>query len=300
MLLPPRARGAHFRRRPRRPPPRAPAATRCGWRDRALPYSWRREGPMPDDLDDFDLEPTRRQAEEDTVRPYRPDPEKKSGGLLFPATLALVAVVATALLAVVFFVFRHPSKPTAGPSPGPGGRGSRAPVGASPVARRSPCPLSTRATPSSGSSPRASPRTPSSPAGSRGPRSSGRSRWSSSTSRPARRRGRTSSSSPQAALPRRAPPRPPSRARPRRVCRLRPLRRCRRLGRRRRRRERVSHAGAALRGGLRRAGPPRGRLPGRARQGDPGPARGARPARRTSSSCRTRSASATPIRSSRR
>ena len=74
---------------------------------------------MPDDLDDFDLEPTRRQAEEDTVRPYRPEPEKKAGGLFFPATLALVAVVATALLAVLFFVFRHPKTPSLGPSPGP-------------------------------------------------------------------------------------------------------------------------------------------------------------------------------------
>jgi len=74
---------------------------------------------MPDDLDDFDLEPTHRQAEEETVRPYRPDPEKKPSGLFFPATLALVAVIAIALLAVVFFVFRHPSKPAAGSSPAP-------------------------------------------------------------------------------------------------------------------------------------------------------------------------------------
>lgn len=72
---------------------------------------------MPDDLDDFDLEPTRRQAQEETVLPYRPDPEKKPSGLFFPATLALVAVIATALLAVVFFVFRHPSQPKAEPSP---------------------------------------------------------------------------------------------------------------------------------------------------------------------------------------
>ncbi len=73
---------------------------------------------MPDDLDDFDLEPTRRQADEETVRPYRPDPEKKPGGLFFPATVALVAVVAIALLAVVFFVFRHPSpKVVASPAP---------------------------------------------------------------------------------------------------------------------------------------------------------------------------------------
>ena len=86
---------------------------------------------MPDDLDDFDLEPTRRQNEEDTVRPYRPDPEKKPSGLFFPATLALVAVVAMALLAVVFFVFRHP-KPAAGPTPAPVAAVSAPAVGASP------------------------------------------------------------------------------------------------------------------------------------------------------------------------
>jgi hypothetical protein len=74
---------------------------------------------MPDDLDDFDLEPTRRLAEGETVLPYRPDPEKKPGGLFFPATLALVAVIAIALLAVVFFVFRHPSKPKAESAPAP-------------------------------------------------------------------------------------------------------------------------------------------------------------------------------------
>jgi hypothetical protein len=87
---------------------------------------------MPDDLDDFDLEPTRRQNEEDTVRPYRPDPEKKPSGLFFPATLALVAVVAMALLAVVFFVFRHPSKPAAGPTPAPVAAAPAPAVGASP------------------------------------------------------------------------------------------------------------------------------------------------------------------------
>lgn len=87
---------------------------------------------MPDDLDDFDLEPTRRQNEEDTVRPYRPEPEKKPSGLFFPATLALVAVIATALLAVVFFVFRHPSKPAAGPTPAPVAAAPAPAVGASP------------------------------------------------------------------------------------------------------------------------------------------------------------------------
>jgi hypothetical protein len=73
---------------------------------------------MPDDLDDFDLEPTRRQGDEETVRPYRPEPGRKRG-LLFPATLAAVAVVAIALLAVLFLVFRHPAAPKASPGPAP-------------------------------------------------------------------------------------------------------------------------------------------------------------------------------------
>ena len=73
---------------------------------------------MPDDLDDFDLEPTRRQEDDETVRPYRPEPEKKRG-LFFPATLAAVAVVAIGLLAVVFLVFRHPSTPKATATPAP-------------------------------------------------------------------------------------------------------------------------------------------------------------------------------------
>jgi len=72
---------------------------------------------MPDDLDDFDLEPTRRQEDEETVRPYRPESGRKAG-LLFPATLAAVAVLAIGLLAILFFVFRHPA-PKAGPSPAP-------------------------------------------------------------------------------------------------------------------------------------------------------------------------------------
>jgi hypothetical protein len=85
---------------------------------------------MPDNLDDFDLEPTRRQADEGTHL-YRPEPEKKPSGLFFPATLALIAVIAIALLAVVFFVFRHPSKPKTEPGPVPL---AAAPAAASPAA----------------------------------------------------------------------------------------------------------------------------------------------------------------------
>jgi hypothetical protein len=72
---------------------------------------------MPDDLDDFEIEPTRRQAEEQTVRPYRPEPEPGGGGLGFPALLALGAVVAIGLLGVLYLVFRQPVKPTPSPTP---------------------------------------------------------------------------------------------------------------------------------------------------------------------------------------
>jgi hypothetical protein len=88
---------------------------------------------MPDDLDDFDLEPTRRRADEETVTPYRPDPERKGGGVLFPVTLAAVALIAVGLMGIVFLVFRHPS---ASPSPSP----SPAAVVATPVAGSSPTP----------------------------------------------------------------------------------------------------------------------------------------------------------------
>jgi hypothetical protein len=74
---------------------------------------------MPDDLDDFDLEPTRR-TDEDTLRPYRPEPEPetKGGRLLFPVTVAAVAVLAVGILGVLFLVFRQPSRP-ATPTPAP-------------------------------------------------------------------------------------------------------------------------------------------------------------------------------------
>ena len=72
---------------------------------------------MPDKFDDFDLEPTRRQEDEETVRPYRSEPERKRG-LLFPLGLAAAAVVVIGLFAVMFLVFRHPT-PKATPSPAP-------------------------------------------------------------------------------------------------------------------------------------------------------------------------------------
>jgi len=72
---------------------------------------------MPDKFDDFDLEPTRRQEDEETVRPYRSEPERKRG-LLFPLGLAAAAVVVIGLFAVMFLVFRHPTpKATLSPAP---------------------------------------------------------------------------------------------------------------------------------------------------------------------------------------
>jgi hypothetical protein len=74
---------------------------------------------MSDDLDDFEIEPTRRREDEDTVSPYRPPPARKPGGLLFPATLAAVALAAIGLLAIFFFVFRQPAKTAPTPDPTP-------------------------------------------------------------------------------------------------------------------------------------------------------------------------------------
>jgi hypothetical protein len=71
---------------------------------------------MPDDLDDFDLEPTRRGAE--TVRTsggIRGDGPR--GGIGFPVILAAASVLAIALLGVLFLVFRQPAKPAATPLP---------------------------------------------------------------------------------------------------------------------------------------------------------------------------------------
>ena len=68
---------------------------------------------MPEDqdpLDDFDLEPTRRPGDTTPeVRPYRPQPTRRGGGLLFPVTLVTVALVAVGLLAILFLVFRRPA-----------------------------------------------------------------------------------------------------------------------------------------------------------------------------------------------
>lgn len=69
---------------------------------------------MPEDLDDFDLEPTQR-AGKTVLMPG--DEEPPRGGIGFPMILAAIAVLVIALLGVVFLVFRKPSQPAATPVP---------------------------------------------------------------------------------------------------------------------------------------------------------------------------------------
>ena len=77
---------------------------------------------MPDDLDDFDIKPTSSDEPVEMVHPYEAESRRgdEPGGkrrLLFPATLAIVAVIAVGLLAVVYVVFRNPATPKAAPRP---------------------------------------------------------------------------------------------------------------------------------------------------------------------------------------
>jgi hypothetical protein len=70
---------------------------------------------MPQDLDDFDLEPTRRDDATPTLR--APGGEPPRGGMGFPAILAAVAVLVIAMLGVLFLVFRQPKRPQPTPVP---------------------------------------------------------------------------------------------------------------------------------------------------------------------------------------
>ena len=70
---------------------------------------------MPDDdLDDFELEKTRR-LEEETLRV--PRDEGPRGGIGFPMILTALAVLVIAMLGVLFLVFRKPGKPAPTPAP---------------------------------------------------------------------------------------------------------------------------------------------------------------------------------------
>jgi hypothetical protein len=70
---------------------------------------------MPQDFDDLDLEPTRRDEADPTLR--APGAEPPRGGLGFPAVLAAVAVLVIGLLGVLFLVFRQPKQPQPTPVP---------------------------------------------------------------------------------------------------------------------------------------------------------------------------------------
>ncbi len=69
---------------------------------------------MPDDLEDFHIEPTISEEPVEMVRPHKREAKR---GFLFTATLAIVAVIAVGLLAVVYVVFRSPAAPKASPRP---------------------------------------------------------------------------------------------------------------------------------------------------------------------------------------
>ena len=67
------------------------------------------------DFDDYELGT----GPDEPPSPYRPDPEKKGGGLLFPALLALAAIAAIGILALLYMMFRTPAEPEPEPSPAP-------------------------------------------------------------------------------------------------------------------------------------------------------------------------------------
>jgi hypothetical protein len=58
-------------------------------------------------------------SSDESPPPYGQEPGKKTGGLLFPALLALAAVAAIGLLAVVYLAFRSPAEPETVPTPPP-------------------------------------------------------------------------------------------------------------------------------------------------------------------------------------
>jgi len=82
---------------------------------------------MPDELDEFDFEPA--SPGEPGTRRDEPGRGRK---LLFPATLAAVAVIAVGVLAALYFVFRNPAAPK--PTPRPAASG----LPAAPVATATP------------------------------------------------------------------------------------------------------------------------------------------------------------------
>jgi hypothetical protein len=76
---------------------------------------------MPDEFDDVDLRPPRTEEPLELIGPDEPEPrrpdEPRGRRLLFPAMLAVVALIAVGILAALYFVFRHPATPKATPRP---------------------------------------------------------------------------------------------------------------------------------------------------------------------------------------
>jgi hypothetical protein len=72
---------------------------------------------MPEDLDDYDID--RARAEEDELREYGEppygEPPRRRSRIDFPVILAIVGVLAIAIMAVLFLVFRRPATPAATP-----------------------------------------------------------------------------------------------------------------------------------------------------------------------------------------
>ena len=92
-----------------------------------------------DDLDQYELEPTRGLDDDDgSTRPversYERGYDRPKGGIGFPAILAALAVLVTALLGVLFLIFRQPGRPapTAAPPP-PVAQATPAPTPATPL-----------------------------------------------------------------------------------------------------------------------------------------------------------------------
>ena len=70
---------------------------------------------MPDELDDYDIDRARAEEEElgaygEPLPPYG-EPPRRRPRIDFPVILAIVGVLAIAIMAVLFLVFRKPAQP---------------------------------------------------------------------------------------------------------------------------------------------------------------------------------------------
>ena len=74
---------------------------------------------MPDELDDYDIDRARAEEEElgaygEPLPPYG-EPPRRRPRIDFPVILAIVGVLAIAIMAVLFLVFRKPAQPAPTP-----------------------------------------------------------------------------------------------------------------------------------------------------------------------------------------